>query len=279
MQTSPHLALKQCASFPLSRIIFGLLNYVTDCLDVMKHTALLLCTSVLLAGQACTALLFLASSFFKLRFCCCRTGWSALYDDSSDEEAPHGLHAEQSQASSLSFQPHNLFEEHFATAAAPPTPCADSFSALGTPACKLPAPRQQVHHRQYEEPSSTAQQQQENQGSESPATGNAHSCKVRRPWGASTEAEVGQELQSNEPLMNSPAALQSPKGTKAGGQGRTGAASCEPSAAQRGASQSPMGKPPLPTARRLNAKGANRSFSQQKHLPNLFYGCFVPLIP
>ena len=241
------------------------LNYVTDCLDVMKHTALLLCTSVLLAGQACTALLFLASSFFKLRFCCCRTGWSALYDDSSDEEAPHGLHAEQSQASSLSFQPHNLFEEHFATAAAPPTPCADSFSALGTPASQPPGPKKQVHHTQYVEPSSIDQQQQENQRSESPATGNAHSCKVGRPWGTSTEAAVGRELQCNEPLMNSPAVLQSPKGTRAGGKGGTGAAPCEPSAAQRGASQSPMGKPPLPTARRLNAKGVNTSLNCSRH--------------
>ena len=184
----------------------------------------------------------------------CRTGWSALYDDSSDEEAPHGLHAEQSQATSLSFQPHNLFEEHFATAAAPSTPYADSYSALGTPAANSPATRKQVRHRQYVEPSSTAQQQQENRGSESLRTGDPHSCKVKRPWGSSTEAAVGQEQQSDEPLMSSPAVLGDLR--RAGGHGGDGAASCKLGAAQRGGSQSPMGKPPLPTTHRLIAKGA-----------------------
>ena len=37
-----------------------------------------------------------------------------MYDDSSEEEEAQGLQAEASQASSLSFQPHNLFKEHFA---------------------------------------------------------------------------------------------------------------------------------------------------------------------
>ena len=191
----------------------------------------------------------------------CRTGWSALYDDSSDEEAPHGLHAEQSQASSLSFQPHNLFEEHFATSAAPSTPCADSSSALGTPASQSPAIRKQGHHRQYVEPSSMAQQQQENRGPESLPTADTHSCKVRRPCGSSAEAAVGQEQQPNEPLMSSRAMLGGPKGAKAGRMGGAGPAPCGPSAAQRGGSQSPMGKPPLPSARRLTAKGVNRKFT------------------
>lgn len=101
-----------------------------------------------------------------------------------------------------------------------------------------------------------AQQQQENRGPESLPSGDAHPTKVRRPLGSSSEAAAGREQQSDEPLVSSPAVLGGPKGAKAGGRGRAGTIRCEPGAAQHGGSQSPMGKPPLPTARRLTAKGA-----------------------
>ena len=110
-----------------------------------------------------------------------------------------------------------------------------------------------------------AQQQQENRGSESVSTGGAYSCKVRRPWGSSTEAAVGQKQQSDEPLMSSPAVLRDLRGV--GGHGGAEAASCKLGAAQRGGSQSPMGKPPLPTTHRLIAKGATGK--QQSQMPDL----------
>ena len=101
-----------------------------------------------------------------------------------------------------------------------------------------------------------AQQQQENQGPESIPKGDAHSSKARRPWGLRTEAAVGQEQQSDGPLMSSPNVLRGPKGAKAGGQRGAGTAPRESGVAHHGGSQSPMGKPPLPTARKLTAKGA-----------------------
>ncbi|KAL0052980.1 hypothetical protein WJX82_010854 [Trebouxia sp. C0006] len=62
------------------------------------------------------------------------TGWSALYDESSEEEDRSGLQAEESQASSLSFQPHNLFKEHFAAGPSAATPAAVLNTSVSTPA-------------------------------------------------------------------------------------------------------------------------------------------------
>ena len=82
--------------------------------------------------------------------------------------------------------------------------------------------------------------------------------------GLGSEAAVSKEQLPDEPPMSSPAALGGPRGAMAGGRGGLRAAPCGPgaaqhSAAQRGGSQSPMGKPPLPTARRLTDKGAEES--------------------
>lgn len=152
-----------------------------------------------------------------------RTGWSALYDDSSDEEALHGLQAEDSQASSLSFQPHNLFEEHFAAVTAGPSPAAVTDNSLNT----LASSTRSRSSRSHIHPSSVAQQQ-ENQGVMSPQAAGAYTTRVRRPWGSSTEAKSGVEQPSDLPA-----------------------------GAQRAASQSPAGKPPLPTAHRLSARGTS----------------------
>ncbi|KAL0037427.1 hypothetical protein WJX79_007485 [Trebouxia sp. C0005] len=62
------------------------------------------------------------------------TGWSALYDESSEEEDQSGLQAEDSQASSLSFQPHNLFKEHFAVGSSAATSAAALNTSLSPPA-------------------------------------------------------------------------------------------------------------------------------------------------
>ena len=111
---------------------------------------------------------------------------------------------------------------------------------------------------QYAQSSSAAQQQQ--QENQAPA----NLTKVNPLMGSSTEAAAGKGQQSDEPLMSSPAVLRGPRGQMAGGRGGLRAAPCEPgaaqhSAAQRGGSQSPMGKPPLPTSRRLADKGAEES--------------------
>ena len=66
--------------------------------------------------------------------CLFRTGWSALYDESSEEEDQSGLQAEDSQASSLSFQPHNLFKEHFAVGSSAATSAAALNTSLSPPA-------------------------------------------------------------------------------------------------------------------------------------------------
>ena len=138
----------------------------------------------------------------------CRTGWSVLYDESSDEEAPADLHAEESQASSLSFQPHNLFKEHFAAATAT---VDDSLSIL--------ASTTKASHNRGMHSNSTAQQ--ENQATASPRLVGAHTPRARRPWGASPEKSLGIDENSELPA----------------------------------ASQSPAGKPPLPTGHRPSAKG------------------------
>ena len=139
----------------------------------------------------------------------CRTGWSALYDETSDEEAPLGLHAEESQASSLSFQPLNLFQEHFAAAAAT---VDDSLSTLAS-GTKAPSSRACMRSR------STAQQQ-ENQAAASPQIVGVHTLKDRRPWGTGAEGALGVDQNPDLPA----------------------------------ASQSPAGKPPLPTGHRPSAK-------------------------
>ena len=56
-----------------------------------------------------------------------------MYDESSEEEDQSGLQAEESQASSLSFQPHNLFKEHFAVGSSAATPAAALNISLSPP--------------------------------------------------------------------------------------------------------------------------------------------------
>lgn len=158
----------------------------------------------------------------------CRTGWSALYDDSEEEEAtPRALHAEPSHASSLSFQPHNLFKEHFATAAPAPSP-RHATDPPGTLAAQPPSTNNASHSSRLG--GQQQQQQQEDPGAASLHSGGAYPCKIRRGWGSHTDgAVVREQCCGDEPGASS----------------------------QRGASQSPKGKPPLPTAHRFSAKGAN----------------------
>ena len=186
----------------------------------------------------------------------CRTGWSALYDNSSDEDSSHeGLHAEESQASSLSFQPHNLFEEHFAAAPPPSSTSAPADDSLSLHASGSKLSSSKLSSSREGMQSSTSMQQQENrrtvswekqgigssetqdsagvtqrdQGAASPCTRGTYTKKTRRPWehnSGSAQLGVVGEQHGDDP---------------ASALGATG--------------QSPTGKPPLPAGHRPSAKG------------------------
>lgn len=170
--------------------------------------------------------------------CLYRTGWSALYDESSEEEEPPGLQAEQSQASSLSFQPHNLFKEHFAAGASAATPNVAADKSLTSLMYASSPPRPVLATDSAAQPNSSSQHPASKlgltaskveaaalNGLQEPLgalqTQNSYSPKVRKCWGLDAESAVKPE------------------------------AACASSSPRLG--QSPAGKPPLP---RQAGKGA-----------------------
>ena len=159
----------------------------------------------------------------------CRTGWSALYDDSTDEEEAQDLQGEPSQASSLSFQPHDLFKEHFATVptTAPPAtaqqnhlgqnpPPSPAAAAVAAAAALIPtavadassspragAPPADRLCKDTAAASSTArdQHQGEMMGDGESQAKSSYTPKVRKSWGCkSGSGGTGTDLPDHDPL-------------------------------------------------------------------------------
>ena len=227
--------------------------------------------------------------------CLRRTGWSALYDESSEEEDQSGLQAENSQASSLSFQPHNLFKEHFAVGPSAATPAAALNTSLSTPAHKststilsqdaaasrnlqrsLGKTRSAAVEAQAITPAELAHQS----GSKGKAQAEtSYTPRVRRAWGLSAESAVRAEQPNC--ASSSPGPSQSPAGRPpqpwtAGrgsllpvGTGKSPRLSSRgakpPAASQRGQpsgiSRSPSASPRLPPG---VSKGAQATQSQSR---------------
>ncbi len=158
--------------------------------------------------------------------CICRTGWSALYDESSEEEDQSGLQAEDLPASSLSFQPHNLFKEHFAAGSSAATPAASLDTSLSVPAHdfistilsqdaaasrdlqhSVGKPRSAAVEAQASTPVELAHQA----GSKGKAQAEtSYTPRVRRAWGLNAESAVRAEQPNC--ASSSPRPSQSPAG-------------------------------------------------------------------
>ena len=162
----------------------------------------------------------------------CRSSWSALYDDSSEEKEARGLQAEASQASSLSFQPHNLFKEHF-SAGTSPTGFAAAKDTLSPSSSVRPATQKSETRAAHTfvnapaEASVVAATENQPEGAYTPRT--------RKLW--EQQAEV-------EPKARHASAA-SPRSIKHGPDQSPGS--------KQMLGQSPAGKPPLP---RLPGKGS-----------------------
>jgi len=159
-----------------------------------------------------------------------------LYDENSEDEEPHNLQAEASQASSLSFQPHNLFKEHFAagstgTPAAPAAVLDTSLTQLAHASSLTMLSEDAAAHDSRAGPQKQAGTLDQAQAETS------YTSRVRKPWGLSAESA-----------------------------GRAEQPQCSAPSPRQGTSQSPGGKPPLP---RTAGKGPLLRFPGTGQSPRL----------
>jgi len=203
-----------------------------------------------------------------------------LYDESSEEEDQSGLQAETSQASSLSFQPHNLFKEHFAVGPSAATPAAALNTSLSPLAHESTAtmlsqdaaasrdlqhslgkPRSAAVEAQASTPVELAHQAG-SKGKGQPET--SYTPRVRRAWGLNAESAVRAE-QTNC-ASSSPRPSQSPAG-KPPLPWTAGRGSLLPVGTGKSPRLSSRGAKPLAASQRGQPSGVSRSPSASPRLP------------
>ncbi len=205
--------------------------------------------------------------------CLFRTGWSVLYDESSEEEDQSGLQAEESQASSLSFQPHNLFKEHFAvgsalkTSLSPPahgstsTILSQDAAASRDLQHSLGKPRSAAVEAQASTPVELAHQA----GSKGKAQAEtSYTPRVRRAWGLSAESAVRAEQPNC--ASSSPRPSQSPAG-KPPLPWTAGRGSLPPVGTGQSPRPSSKGAKPPAASQRGQPSGVSRSPPASPRLP------------
>ena len=203
-----------------------------------------------------------------------------MYDESSEEKDQSGLQAEESQASSLSFQPHNLFKEHFAVGYSAATPAAALDTSLRPPAHtststilsqdaadnkdlqhSLGKPRSAAVATQAVTPDELAHQAG-CKGKVQAET--SYTPRVRRAWGLSAESAVRAE--QPHCASSSPRPSQSPAGKPplpwTAGQG-----SLPPVGTGQSPRPSSKGAKPLAASQRGQPSGVSRSSSASPRLP------------
>ncbi len=203
-----------------------------------------------------------------------------MYDESSEEEDQSGLQAEASQASSLSFQPHNLFKEHFAAGPSAATPAAALNTSLSMPAHDststilsqdaaasrdlqhtLGKPRSAAVEAQASTPIELAHQA----GSRGKAQAEtSYTPRVRKAWGLNTESAVRAEQPNC--ASSSPRPSQSPAG-KPPLPWTAGRGSLLLVGTGRSPRLSSRGAKPLATSQRGQPSGISRSPTALPRLP------------
>jgi len=203
-----------------------------------------------------------------------------LYDESSEEEDQSGLQAEESQASSLSFQPHNLFKEHFAVGSSAATPAAVLNTSLSPPAHgststilsqdaagsgdlqhSLSKPRSAAVVAQ----ASTLVELAHQAGSKGKAQAEtSYTSRVRRAWGLNAESAVRAEQPNC--ATSSPKPNQSPAG-KPPLPWTAGRGSLLPAGTGQSPRLSSKAAKPLAASQRGQPSGIARSPSASPRLP------------
>ncbi|DBA82764.1 TPA: hypothetical protein ACH3X1_006992 [Trebouxia sp. C0004] len=208
------------------------------------------------------------------------TGWSALYDESSEEEDQSGLQAEESQASSLSFQPHNLFKEHFAIGSSAATQAAELRTSPSPPAngststitLQAAAASGDLQHSlstprsaAFEAQASALVELEHQAGSKGKTQAEtSYTPRVRRAWGLSAESAVRAEQPNC--ASSSPKPSRSPAG-KPPLPWTAGWGSLLPVGTGKSPRMSAKGAKPLAASPRGQPSGTSRSPSASPRLP------------